>query len=78
MNSASIEYQAIDEDKVEKTERKGETGAAYRRTLQFPGLAESARFLPQSPVGLTPLPSTMRMAVRSGALVRCTTPFGMV
>src|SRR5262249_54089586 len=32
----------------------------------------------QSPVGITPAPSTMRMTVRSGARVRCMTPFGTV
>ena len=32
----------------------------------------------QSPVGSTPLPSIMRITVRSGALVRCMTPFDTV
>src|SRR5437764_44200 len=32
----------------------------------------------QSPVGITPAPSIMRMTVRSGARVRCMTPFGTV
>jgi len=38
MSELNIPFQTIDWSKVEKTEHRGETGVAYWRTVQFPGL----------------------------------------
>jgi hypothetical protein len=35
----NIPFQAIDWSSIEKTEHKGETGTAFRQTLQFDGLS---------------------------------------
>ena len=47
-------------------------------TSCFGSSATSSAAMPQSPVGLTPAASTIRMAVRTGARVQCTTPRGTV
>ena len=38
MKNEQIQFQAIDWEKIPKTEHKGETGTAYWQTLQLPGL----------------------------------------
>jgi hypothetical protein len=59
--------------KGHKEANREATPSGKAGTLRLLWLA-SAQF----PVGITVLPSIMRMTVRSGALVRCTTPFGTV